>query len=102
MQLSRLTDPNSKQIYHWMQEILLYLMIIEYFGLVNATIIHRTGEYIEEEGYISVGGGTYEKISNVFILDLYIYTISTAVYRENHIFADWTTITFLTSILFRC
>lgn len=30
--------------------------------LVNAKIIHRTGEYIEEEGCMSVGGGTYEKI----------------------------------------
>lgn len=31
--------------------------------LVNAKIIHRTGEHIEEEGCMSVGGGTYEKVT---------------------------------------
>ena len=31
--------------------------------LVNAEIIHRTGEHIEEEGCMSVGGGIYEKIT---------------------------------------
>lgn len=30
--------------------------------LVNAQIIEREGEHIEEEGCMSVGGGTYEKI----------------------------------------
>ncbi|MFW0072631.1 MAG: peptide deformylase [Coxiella-like endosymbiont] len=30
--------------------------------LVNAKIIHRNGEYIEEEGCMSVGGGIYKKI----------------------------------------
>ena len=32
--------------------------------LVNAEIIHRTGEHIEEEGCMSVvGGGAYEKVT---------------------------------------